>query len=119
MESSLPKFRQTSGSPVSLRRREARAAEEHAESADNENWHTRILVVPDVKKIAADNSSKAQKRQVRYSNASGRDVRYNLGDKVWERYRVISSALQDVAAKLAPRKFAGPSYSIAAQLGVN
>ena len=44
-------------------------------------------------------------------------MRYNLGDKAWKRNRVLSSALQDVAAKLAP-KFAGP-YTIAAQLGPN
>ena len=42
---------------------------------------------------------------------------YNLGYKVWKRNRVLSSALQGVAAKLSP-KFAGP-YTIAAQLGPN
>ena len=55
--------------PVSLRRREERAAEEHAESADIENWRTRMLVLPDVQQIAADNASKAQRRQARYYNA--------------------------------------------------
>ena len=70
-----------------------------------------------MQQIAVDNASKAQKRQARYYNASRREVRYNLGDKVWKRNRVISSALQGVAAKLAP-KFAGP-YTIAAQLRPN
>ena len=42
---------------------------------------------------------------------------YNLGDKVWKQNHVLSSALQGVAAKQAP-KFAGP-YTIAAQLGPN
>ena len=44
----LPKFRQIAGSPSSLRRREERGAEEHAESSDIENWRTRMLVLPDV-----------------------------------------------------------------------
>ena len=103
--------------PISLRRREERAAEEHAESAEIENWSTRMLALPDGQQIAADNASKAQKRQARYYNASRREVRYNLGDKVWKRNRVLSSALQGLAAKLAP-KFAG-SLTIAAQLGPN
>ena len=77
-----------------------------------------MLVLPDVQQIAADNGSKAQKRQARYYNASRREVRYNLGDKVWKRNRVLSSALQGVAAKLAPPKFAR-TYTIAAQLGSN
>ena len=72
-----------------------------------------MLVLPDVQQIAADNVSKAQKRQASYYNASCREVRYNLGDKVWKRNRVLSSALQGVAAKLAP-KLAGP-YMITAQ----
>ena len=105
-------------SPLSLRRREERAAEEHAESADIENWRTRILVLPDVQQIAADNASKAQKRQARYYNASRRAVRYNLGDKVRKRNCVLSSALQGVTAELPPPKFAG-AYMIAAQLGPN
>ena len=89
--------------PISLRRREERAAEEHAESADIENWRTRMLALPDVQQISADYASKAQKRQARYYNASRRKVRYNLGDKVWKRNRVLSSALKGVAAKLAPK----------------
>ena len=76
-----------------------------------------MLALPDVQQIAADNASKVQKRQARYYNASRREVRYNLGDKVWKRNRVLSSALQGVAAKLAP-KFTGP-YTIAAHLGPN
>ena len=42
--------------PISLRRREEGAAEEHAESADIENWLTRMLALPDVQQIAADNA---------------------------------------------------------------
>ena len=76
-----------------------------------------MLALPDVQQLAADNAAKAQQRQARYYNASRREVRYNLGDKVWKRNRVLSSASQSVAAKLAP-KFAGP-YTIAAQLGQN
>ena len=45
--------------PVTLRRREERAAEEHTESADIENWRTCMLVLPDVQQIAANNASKA------------------------------------------------------------
>ena len=55
--------------PISLRHHEERAAEEHAGSADIENWRTRMLALPDVQQIAADNASKAQKRQARYYNA--------------------------------------------------
>ena len=76
-----------------------------------------MLALPHVQQIAADNASKAQKRKACYYNASRREVRYTLGDKVWKRNRVLSSALQGVAAKLAP-KFAGP-HTIAAQLGPN
>ena len=74
-------------------------------------------VLPDVQQIASDNAPKAQKRQARYYNASRREVRYNLGNKVWKQNRVLSSALQSVAAKLAP-KFNSP-YTIAVQLGAN
>ena len=65
-------------SSVFFRRREERGAEEHPESANIENWHTRMLVLPDVQQIAADNATKAQKRQARYYYASRRKVRYNL-----------------------------------------
>ena len=61
-------------------------------------------------------NSKAQKRQVRYYNASRHELRYNLGDKVWKRNCVLLSASQGVAAKLAP-KFAGP-YTIAGKVHV-
>ena len=77
--------------PISLRRHEERAAEEHAELADIEDWRTRMLALPDVQQIAADNAAKAQKRQARYYNASRQKVRYNLGVKVWKRNRVLSS----------------------------
>ena len=76
-----------------------------------------MLALPDVQQIAEDNASQAQKRQARYYNASSREVRYNLGVKVWKQIRVLSPALQGVAPKLAP-KFTGP-YMIAAQLGPN
>ena len=66
-----------------------------------------MLTLPDVQQIAADNASKVQKRQAGYYNASLREVRYNLFDKFLKRNRVLSSALQGVAAKLSP-KFPGP-----------
>ena len=77
-----------------------------------------MLVLLVVQQIAVDNASKAQKPQARYYNASRRKVRYNLGDKIWMRNRVLSTALQSVDTKLAPLKFVGP-YTIAAQLGPN
>ena len=48
-----------------------------------------MLALPDVQQIAADNASKAQKRQARYYNASRREVRYNLGDKVETKSRAF------------------------------
>ena len=76
-----------------------------------------MLALPDVQQIAADNASKVQKQKTHYYNASRREVCYNLDDKVWKRNRVLSFALQGVAAKLAP-KFACP-YTIASQLEPN
>ena len=103
--------------PVSLKRSEERAAEDFAEAAEVERWRSRLRRLSEVQQIAADNSTAAQQRQARYYNASRRDVKFDLGEKVLKRNRILSSASQGVAAKLAP-KFTGP-YTISAQIGSN
>ena len=103
--------------PVFLKRREERAAEELAEAAELERWRTRLQKLQDVQQSAAKNASAAQQRQSHYYNASRRDVRFELKDKVWNRNRILSCAVQGVAAKLTP-KYAGP-YVISAKLGSN
>ena len=98
--------------PVSLKRREERAAEGLAETTGIERWRTRLQKLQDVQQSAAKNASTAQQRQSQYYNASRREVHLEIKHKVWKRNRILSSA-----AKLAP-KYADP-YVISAKLGSN
>ena len=103
--------------PVSLKRREERAAQGLAEATELERWRTRLQKLQDVQQSAAKNASAAHQRQSQYYNASRREVHFEIKDKVWKRNCILSSAAQGVAAKLAP-KYAGP-YVISAKLGSN
>ena len=66
---------------------------------------------------AAENLHRAQERQSQYYNAGRRDVNFQVGDLVWKRNKVLSSAAQGIATKLAP-KFAAP-YTVTKVLGSN
>ncbi|MBJ4673925.1 hypothetical protein JGE67_25550, partial [Salmonella enterica subsp. enterica serovar Typhimurium] len=60
---------------------------------------------------AARLSQSEHERQAEYFNASRREAEYKKGDLVWKRNRVLSSAAQGFAAKLAP-KYTGPHLII-------
>lgn len=69
----------------------------------------------DIHQIAADNLGIAQERNAKYYNKSHRDVQYEIGNRVWKRNRVLSTAANFINAKLVP-KFSGP-YTTASKLG--
>ena len=62
----------------------------------------------------ATRSLAAQARQASYYDARRRDTPFAVGDKVWEKNRVLSSAAKGIAAKLAP-KFSGPYWILEAR----
>ena len=49
----------------------------------------------------------ASEKQAKYYNATRREVKFNIGDLVWKRKKMLSSAVNFVAAKLA-KKFDSP-----------
>ncbi|OXU16489.1 hypothetical protein TSAR_001647 [Trichomalopsis sarcophagae] len=58
----------------------------------------------------------AQKRQEKYYNAKHRDIEHKVGEKVWARNRILSSAAQAIAAKLS-LKYADP-FIVSARVGM-
>ncbi|KMQ92869.1 retrovirus-like pol polyprotein [Lasius niger] len=64
----------------------------------------------------SENLEQAYQKQSSYYNLRRRDIAFHVGDLVLKRQHVLSSAAQNIAAKLAP-KFHGP-FCIAA-LGPN
>ncbi|XP_076385625.1 uncharacterized protein LOC143264066 [Megachile rotundata] len=58
----------------------------------------RLLLLHD---LVREQLERAHKRQAKYYNARHRDIKYRVGDLVWRRNRVLSSAAENVAAKLA------------------
>lgn len=103
--------------PHSLKRQVEIEALEECENTALTNWCARMEKLDGYRANARENSKTAQARQEKYYNAKHRDVRYNVGDKVWVKNRILSSAEKKIAAKLSP-KYAGP-YIIVAGSGTS
>ncbi|XP_058810758.1 uncharacterized protein LOC131675693 [Phymastichus coffea] len=103
--------------PSNARRTEERAAVEQLEAVARADWHSRMSKLDDFRANALGNSKTAQTRQEKYYNQKHRDIDYGVGDKVWARNRVLSSAAKAIAAKLCP-KYAGP-FVVTTRLGMN
>ncbi|XP_058810644.1 uncharacterized protein LOC131675623 [Phymastichus coffea] len=103
--------------PCTVRREEERAAVLQLEATARDEWRDRMKKLVEVRAGALENSKAAQTRQEKYFNDCHRDVVYNVGDKVWEKNHVLSSAAKAIAAKLCP-KFCGP-FIVTKRLGMN
>lgn len=57
--------------------------------------------------LAVHDLDVASHRQLKYYNRRRWDIRYEVGDIVWRRTHILSSAKDYVAKKLSP-KYAGP-----------
>ncbi|XP_054010792.1 uncharacterized protein LOC128893675 [Hylaeus anthracinus] len=77
------------------------------ESKDPRAWAQRMRRLPLLHDIVTESPERAHTRQARYYDSHRRDIRYRVGDLVWRRNRVLSSAADNVAAKLAAA-FIGP-----------
>ncbi|OXU17543.1 hypothetical protein TSAR_000880 [Trichomalopsis sarcophagae] len=71
----------------------------------------------DFRANALENSRAAQGRQEKYYNAKHRNIEYKVGEKLWARYHILSSAAQAIAAKLSP-KYAGP-FIVTDRIGIH
>ena len=76
-----------------------------------------MKLLPVLRASAAERAKRAQERLAENYDSKRRSVNYAVGDKVLKRNRILSSAAQGIAAKLAP-KFTGP-YTVSALLGSN
>ena len=93
--------------PATTRRAQERAALEQRETEARDSWLDRLKDLGPVKKRAATKSAEEHQRQATYYDARRREVKYEVGDLVMKRNRILSSAAQGISAKLAP-KYAGP-----------
>lgn len=67
------------------------------------NWRERMTKLSALNEWVTENLEKAYQRQSEAYNLRHRDVSYKVGDLVWKRNRILSSAMQNIAAKLAPK----------------
>ncbi|XP_058789765.1 uncharacterized protein LOC131663392 [Phymastichus coffea] len=103
--------------PHTARREETLEATRRQEAAALGSWQAKMGNLGKLHVHASESSQAAQARQEKYYNKGHRDVRYDVGDKVWAKNRVLSSAARAIAAKLCP-KYAGP-FVVTARLGPN
>lgn len=89
----------------SLRARCTRAAV--VEPRSPTEWSDRMKRLQALHEWVSENLEQAHTKQAEYYNKRHREVIYSVGDLVLKRQHVLSSAAQNVAAKLAP-KFHGP-----------
>jgi len=89
----------------SLRRRCRTAVEVRAGEAAG--WAERMEKLQSLHAWVAENLEQAHRKQASYYNLRRRDRVFGVGELVLRRQHVLSSAAQNVAAKLAP-KFCGP-----------
>ncbi|XP_032690760.1 uncharacterized protein LOC116853697 [Odontomachus brunneus] len=77
------------------------------EAQDAEVWATRMRKLKVLHKWVAENLEQAHQRQAATYNLRRRHRVYQVGDLVLKRQHTLSSAAQNIAAKLTP-KFSGP-----------
>ncbi|KAL6421182.1 hypothetical protein ACFW04_013735 [Cataglyphis niger] len=88
-------------------RRGAPAPELEVGEAATDKWRERMERVQALRDWVVENLEAAHQRQSRYYNLRRRDVRFVVGDRVWKRQHVLSSAAHAISAKLA-KKYHGP-----------
>ena len=103
--------------PKSLRRATLQRSAEREDLEDLSNWRLRMDGLEELRNSAASRSRDEQDRQARNYDLRRRPTTFKVGDKVWKRKKILSSAAEGVAAKLAP-KFVGP-FLITKKLGSN
>jgi len=91
--------------PVQLLSRNQEATE--VETGDTAEWSERIKKLQSLREWVIENLDKAYQRQSSRYNLRRRNRTFRVGDLVLRRQHVLSSAAQNVAAKLA-HKFQGP-----------
>lgn len=101
--------------PHNTKRAEEQAARQAAEQLALKKWEERMCKLFDLRLVTAKRAQRASERQSKYYNAKRRHVEFKIDDLVWKRNRILSSAIQGINAKLAP-KYAGP-FRITARLG--
>lgn len=89
----------------SLRARNAEAAE--VEMRDPAEWSERMQNLQSLQEWVSENLEQAYQKQSSRYNLRRRDRTFRVGELVLRRQHVLSSAAQNVAAKLTP-KFHGP-----------
>ncbi|OXU22188.1 hypothetical protein TSAR_013652 [Trichomalopsis sarcophagae] len=89
--------------PRTTRREIEQAVRQSLEEAARDDWQARMERLDDFRAHALENSRAAQERQEKYYNATHHVMEYKVGEKVWARNRIISSAAQAIAAKLSPK----------------
>ena len=72
-----------------------------------EQWKNRLSRLHALRDLVSKFQFEASEKQAKYYNATRREVKFNIGDLVWKRKKIVSSVLNFVAAKLA-KKFDGP-----------
>ena len=72
-----------------------------------EQWKNRVSRLHALRDHVSKFQFEASEKQAKYYNAMRREVKFNIGDLVWKRKKILSSAVNFVAAKLA-KKFDGP-----------
>ena len=73
----------------------------------SQDWKLRMNNLHKVYDVVTSRIRKSQDRQAKYFNKKHREVTLEIGDIVLRRNRILSSAADKIAAKLAP-KYNGP-----------
>ncbi|KAL7306172.1 hypothetical protein TKK_0001617 [Trichogramma kaykai] len=99
--------------PDNLRRREEEEGNENLDLEAKEEWKNHLNKLHDHYAVINKRIAIAQDRQAKYFNEKHREVEFKVGDKVWLKNRVQSSAPNNIVAKLArhlpsQRKFLRP-----------
>lgn len=93
--------------PKSLLRQEEIEANSKEDQLAISEWKARMEKLEELQNSANDNAWEAQVRQAKYFNSRHRNIEYLVGDEIWKKNRVLSSAAEGVSEKLAP-PFIGP-----------
>lgn len=75
-------------------------------------WRSRMARIGEIHDLLSENLSKSFERQARYYDKHHRDVKFDVGDRVRRRVRVLSSATRGFTAKLA-KKYSKEIYRVA------
>ena len=103
--------------PGSLRQKEDLECLNNLDKEAIEDWKLRMNNLHKVYDVVTTRIRKAQDRQAKYFNKKHREVILEIGDIVLRRNRILSSAADKIAAKLAP-KYNGP-YVVTAKISTN